>query len=277
MTHNEIPLNVFLCHAKDDKPTIEKLYEYLTKSGVDAWLDKYKLIPGQEWQTEIPKAVRNSDVVIVCLSSHSITKEGFIQKEIRFAIDIADEKPDGTIFIIPARLENCEVPERLKKFQWVDLFLDDGYERLAKSLEVRANTLGKVFKFKRNTPTDTENLSKIVVHYKTDISGGVVHLKIDNEAEHKIIDETTEIYVKPGRHLFQAYTDYFYYAGKGMAKIKEHAESEQLNIYIYENQKYDLVCDVSRNYWRVLNPFLKNARIKLSGLDLTEMLVPKNN
>ncbi len=136
------PLRVFLCHASGDKPAVRKLYDRLLTNGVDAWLDEKKLIPGQQWQIEIPKAVVNSDIVIVCLSSQSITKEGFVQKEIRLALDSADEKPDETIFIIPARLENCDVPERIKRYHWVDLFLDDGYGRLLQALQIRAKSLG---------------------------------------------------------------------------------------------------------------------------------------
>jgi hypothetical protein len=146
MTDIKRPLNVFLCHASSDKPAVKKLYKRLLKDGIDAWLDKEKLIPGQNWQIEIPKAVKNSDVVIVCLSSQSITKEGYVQKEIRFALDIADEKPDGTIFIIPARLEDCIVPERLNKFHWVDLFSDNGYEWLLKALQIRADNVGAIIK-----------------------------------------------------------------------------------------------------------------------------------
>lgn len=135
-------LRVFLCHASIDKPKVLSLYYKLVNDGVDAWLDKEKLIPGQNWQIEIPKAVRNSDVVIVCLSSNSINKDGFVQKEIKIALDAADEKPEGTIFIIPARLENCEVPERISQYHWVDLFSPDGYERLFKALQERVNNIG---------------------------------------------------------------------------------------------------------------------------------------
>jgi hypothetical protein len=150
MKDSKRPLRVFLCHASSDKPAVKKLYERLVKDGIDAWLDKEKLIPGQNWQLEIPKAVINSDVVIVCLSPQSITKEGFVQKEIKFALDSADEKPDGTIFIIPARLENCDVPERINKFQWVDLFSDDGYDWLLKAMQIRADGVGAVIAPEKN-------------------------------------------------------------------------------------------------------------------------------
>lgn len=134
-------LKVFLCHSSSDKPAVEKFYNMLVNDGIDAWLDKKNLIPGQDWRFEIPKAVRSSDVVIAFLSSTSVTKEGFVQKEIKIALDTADEKPEGTIFIIPARLEDCIVPDRLSKFHWVDLFEKDGYEFLFKALQRRASSL----------------------------------------------------------------------------------------------------------------------------------------
>ena len=106
-------LRVFLCHSSSDKGDVRSLYQRLEIDGVDAWLDEEKLLPGQDWRMEIERAVRNSDVVLVCLSRESVTKEGYIQKEIRHALDVAEEKPAGTIFLIPVKLGDCEVPERL--------------------------------------------------------------------------------------------------------------------------------------------------------------------
>jgi outer membrane protein assembly factor BamD (BamD/ComL family) len=140
------PLKVFLCHASGDKPAVRGLYKRLVVEGIDAWLDQEKLLPGQTWRLEIPKAVREADVVVICLSNKSITKEGYVQKEIKFALDIADEKPEGTIFLIPARLEDCQVPERLNVWQWVDLFEESGYIKLLQSLRIRADKVGAVIK-----------------------------------------------------------------------------------------------------------------------------------
>jgi TIR domain len=123
-------LKVFLCHSKDDKPKVRELYRRLVADGFDAWFDEEKLLPGQDWATEIPKAVRTSDVVAICISKASVTKEGYVQKEIRIALDIADEKPDGTIFLIPVKLEDSDIPERLSKWQWVNLFDEKGYEKI---------------------------------------------------------------------------------------------------------------------------------------------------
>jgi S-DNA-T family DNA segregation ATPase FtsK/SpoIIIE len=140
-------LHVFLCHATDDKKLVRKLYEKLINDGIDVWFDEEKLLPGQDWDIEIQKAVRQSDVVIVCLSKKSVTKEGYVQKEIKIALDVADEKPEGTIYLIPTRLEECNVPFRLNRWQWIDLFSTEAtvdlksYGKLLKSLEFRAEQI----------------------------------------------------------------------------------------------------------------------------------------
>ena len=140
-------LNVFLCHAKEDKPTVRELYRQLSAEGwLDVWLDEENLFPGQEWDMEIEKAVEQADVVLVCLSTHSVDKEGYVQKELRFVLNIADEKPEGTIFVVPLRLDDCQVPRRIRAWQYVDYFPKShrklAYQRLLESLKLRAGKLG---------------------------------------------------------------------------------------------------------------------------------------
>jgi hypothetical protein len=64
--------------------------------------------------------------------------EAKVLKEITIALDVADEQPEDTIFLIPVRLEECSVPDRLSRWQWVNLFEARGYERLRRALQVRA-------------------------------------------------------------------------------------------------------------------------------------------
>lgn len=136
------PLKIFLCHASVDKPAVRKLSRYLRSKGMDPWLDVEKLLPGESWEVEIPKALFNSDVILVCLSKNSVDKEGYVQKEITFALDKAKEKLDVAIFIIPAKLEDCIIPMRLSSYQWVDLYRDDGRRLLMLSLNKRVEQLG---------------------------------------------------------------------------------------------------------------------------------------
>jgi predicted Zn finger-like uncharacterized protein len=127
---------VFLCHSSGDKETVRKWYLELHKEGFHPWLDVENLLPGQRWEIEIPKAVKESNVVLVCLSKSSITKKGYVQKEIKFALDRAEEMPEGAIYIIPAKLEECNLPERLSHWQCVNLYEENGYQKLLKTLHL---------------------------------------------------------------------------------------------------------------------------------------------
>jgi len=135
------PLRVFLCHASQDKPAVRELYRVLKGEGwIDPWLDKAKILPGQDWELVIEKAVDDSDAVIVCLSSQSVSKEGFVHREIRYAYDIALEKPEDTIFLIPLRLDDCNVPRKLRTLHWVDYFGTEkqgAYSDLLEALKLR--------------------------------------------------------------------------------------------------------------------------------------------
>lgn len=135
-------LRVFLCHATQDKPKVHELYNRLqSEDWIEPWLDTDKLLPGQDWDLEIYKAIRVADLIIVCFSKNSTTKEGYVQKEIKRALNLAEEKPEGTIYIVPLRLDNSELPIRFKQYQWLDYFTENGHEKLLQSLRSRAGEL----------------------------------------------------------------------------------------------------------------------------------------
>jgi TIR domain len=134
-------LRVFVCHASEDKPLVRELCERLSAFPVDVWLDECRILPGQDWEREIERAIRSSQVALVCLSPESVSKAGFVQKELRFALDVADEQPDGSIFIVPVKLRECQVPNRLRRWQWIRLEASD-LGRLRDTLKHRSQALG---------------------------------------------------------------------------------------------------------------------------------------
>lgn len=136
-------LKVFLCHASEDKPKVRVLYKKLAaESWIQPWLDEEDLLPGQDFDLTIYKAARDADIIIICLSTISVKKEGYVNKEIRRALDVADEKLEDTIYMIPLRLDDCQPSfERLKKLHWADYFTPNAHEKLIKALKVRAETL----------------------------------------------------------------------------------------------------------------------------------------
>jgi len=144
---------------------VHDLYRRLVQDGVDAWLDKESLLPGQDWELEIRKAVRSADIVVVCLSQR-FNQAGFRQKEVRLALDTALEQPEGEIFIIPVRLEECENLGSLSKWQWVDLFAEAGYRRLMLAFHEKARRIGANFELQKqhavSTSSDRSFIRKVV-------------------------------------------------------------------------------------------------------------------
>ena len=143
---NNRPLRVFLCHSSNDKPAVRELYQKLrAETWIQPWLDEEELYPGQDWNMEIEKAVEAADAIIVCLTKNSINKEGYVQRELRIVLDFADYKPEGTLYLMPVRLEECEPPRRLRPWQYADYFegnRERGLQRLLVSLKRRTESLG---------------------------------------------------------------------------------------------------------------------------------------
>ena len=182
MHETKRPLKVFLCHASVDKPKVRELYRYLRRRGVNPWFDEEHLVGGQDWQVEIPKALATSDAIIICLTKNSVDKEGYIQKEIKFALDKALEMPEGRIFLIPVKFEECEVPFSLTRYQWVDLTIEAGYSKMMKALKFRASQLER----------STVELSKKTVEEENLVLEKAAREKADRESTEKAELEAAE-------------------------------------------------------------------------------------
>lgn len=134
-------VRVFLCHASDDKSSVRKLHARLTEAVFTPWLDELDILPGEDWQRAITAAVKNSHVVLVCLSQRSVQKVGYLQREIRAVLQVAEEQPEGVIFVVPLKLDACAVPDTLRRWQWLDYFQQGADDRLLSALRKRASQL----------------------------------------------------------------------------------------------------------------------------------------
>jgi len=168
-------LPIFLSHASQDKPAVRLLCKLLRADGFDPWLDEERLLPGQNWSLEIEKALHSSDAILLCFSTLSVAKEGYIQREYKRAMACQEEKPEGTIFVIPVRLDECEMPFFIRELQWVDF--PAGYDRLVLALNRRAGSVtvaAKPVQKKRSTKMSSKkkNSSSTTFNIKGGIHAG---------------------------------------------------------------------------------------------------------
>lgn len=128
---------VFIAYVVEDYSCAVKLYQALARAGFNPWLDRKKLLPGQNWRRCIEHAIDTCDFFVACFSSKSVAKRGQFPYEVRYALRSAERMPLDDVFVMPVRLADCQVPKRIAwNIQYVDLFPDweQGLERLIASI-----------------------------------------------------------------------------------------------------------------------------------------------
>ncbi|MFC1596857.1 toll/interleukin-1 receptor domain-containing protein [Planctomycetota bacterium] len=107
-------MSVFLAHSSGDKDYVREVHRLLAIDGFQPWLDEVDLVGGQDWELEIQNAIDKADAVVLFLSAHAVDSKGYLQKEIALALDVAQRQPEGSILLIPMRLDNHDLPRRLR-------------------------------------------------------------------------------------------------------------------------------------------------------------------
>jgi hypothetical protein len=127
---------VFLCYDSQDQEKVSEIYQYLAANGCDPWMDKEKLLPGHDWEYQITLAIEHADYFIPCLSSRSIDKRGYVQKELKKGLYVLESFPEGKIFVIPIRLDDCKIPRSLSHQHWLNWFEVENRTKLLEAIDV---------------------------------------------------------------------------------------------------------------------------------------------
>ena len=127
---------IFLSYAREDQAAVERIYSFLRLTGYHPWMDVHDIVPGEMWEHSIHRALEQADFVIVCFSPRSVDKRGFLQKEIRAAVEHWENYLDSDVYLIPAMLEECPVPDSLRDFHYVDCRRKGWEAKLAGALRV---------------------------------------------------------------------------------------------------------------------------------------------
>jgi TIR domain-containing protein len=130
---------IFISYGREDIESARRLYAELKAVGLDPWLDKESLVAGQKWKSAIRKSIRESRYFLALLSTSSVSRKGFVNKELSDALEVLEEYPESEIFLIPVRLDNCHPShEKLSELHFVDMFpsWDEGMRRIKKAIKL---------------------------------------------------------------------------------------------------------------------------------------------
>jgi hypothetical protein len=113
----------FISYSRTNKDFAVKLTRGLRSAGYPVWFDQFDIPTGSRWDDEVEKALRDSSIFMIILTPASISSEN-VKDEIGYAIDHGKR-------ILPVLLESCDVPLRLRRFQYVDFTgksFEEGFE-----------------------------------------------------------------------------------------------------------------------------------------------------
>jgi hypothetical protein len=126
---------VFISYSRKDINFAADIYMILNESNeCIPWMDLYDLIPGQDWESVIHHNIETADFFIACLSNNSVSTRGYVQKELKEAISILEQMPEGQIYLIPVRIDDCSVPASLAGKHWLDWSTPNAKESLFKAI-----------------------------------------------------------------------------------------------------------------------------------------------
>jgi hypothetical protein len=124
---------VFISYSRKDKVAVEELRRRLATQGVQLWMDTRDIVAG-EWRREIRKGLRHSNFFLACLSQNTVQRGEVLQYEYDSALEIQRERLEGEIYVIPVRLEPCDLPDCFKHLQCLDVYEPAGWDALVRAL-----------------------------------------------------------------------------------------------------------------------------------------------
>ena len=136
--------SIFISYASPDQARVIPFFEFLCESGFNAWIDCKSLKPGQNWGFEIKRELDNATFVLAFVSKNSFDRRGYVQRELKVALDRLTEKLVDDIYIIPILLDDdVAIPDQLRGIQCIkasDLKCND---RIVDSINHQLARLGR--------------------------------------------------------------------------------------------------------------------------------------
>ncbi|MFI0985028.1 toll/interleukin-1 receptor domain-containing protein [Streptomyces exfoliatus] len=122
--------HTFISHNHHDKPEVTPLAARLRLLGVDVWLDSWEIKPGDSIVGKVNEALGAVDTVLVFWSANASASR-WVNTEWETAI--SRRLVDGSVRVIPIKLDDTPLPALLQSIMWVSM-ADGDADRVARDL-----------------------------------------------------------------------------------------------------------------------------------------------
>jgi len=153
-------IKVFISYSSTDIDWVERFVKDLTDFGLSTWLDRKDILAGEEIVSKIEQGIRECNVFCLVLSQSSVERS-WVRREYVTAIHMQLSK--GFIRIIPAKIQDCEIPEFLLDINYADFSANyhAGLEAFCRALGIdisRPFPYCRTFKLIRDSPFGEKTL-----------------------------------------------------------------------------------------------------------------------
>jgi hypothetical protein len=136
-------MKVFINYSHKDTELAKQLAARLKDAGLEAWFDKWEILPGDNWAEKTSEGLKESDAMVVLLTPNALESDA-VQNNISYAL--GDESFSQRL--VPVMVGDVEsvaadrIPWILKKLKPVSLGKDQakdaGFAEIVKALKEAA-------------------------------------------------------------------------------------------------------------------------------------------
>lgn len=109
---------IFISYSRDNKLYVSSLVKAFRDEGFTVWFDNH-IKTGEDWDSSIEREIKEADALVMVLSETSVASEN-VKDEMSYAMSLNKH-------INPIKIEECDVPMRLARKQFID-FTKLGHE-----------------------------------------------------------------------------------------------------------------------------------------------------
>jgi len=115
--------DVFLSHTQADKPRVRRLAQSLKAFGFHVWFDEDVIQAGDDIYLAIERGLEASRCLVLCLSEAALTSDWV---ELERSTALFRDPTNTKRRFIPLKLTDCQLPDTLNHYKFVDYRQDEG-------------------------------------------------------------------------------------------------------------------------------------------------------
>ncbi|MEO0883778.1 MAG: toll/interleukin-1 receptor domain-containing protein [Pseudomonadota bacterium] len=189
---------VIISYMSENYAAVRKLYDNLVGNGLDVFMDKPSLEPGEAWSGKFERVAQKSGSILIVFSdAYDPTAKRTFNREVEFLSDLKKKHASKTL--IPIRLSECQIPDTeigggqaLSDLHYMDLFGLPAQDNLLKIL----STLGV------KNPSVTVAPKSTVRVVRRDEDGIPIQFRVNDEKIKETKKQSFSFDVEPGEHSF---------------------------------------------------------------------------